>query len=344
MAKSGTNFGSSILRAAATTAMLLALAWVAGVTSSLAHAASLAAANSVTIDNIVVSYPAGWSTLQSGRITAIVNAPVEKAKSLGNKFVFTPQVNVSIEQRLDEADALKELEEIAAGAGALGSRLTIDGSPAVQWRTEAAWPQPGNKPQSAPLRALTINTAIAAGSQLIRLYGSLPLDAPSATADAMAKIESSVTFLSKRNAPQASPRSDAASDSQVGRSTAAVKADDGEDETDVVPPISQGTDSAGTPSAVGVANRILQGTAASEPEVAVSANGRNVVIAQQFVWTWSNNGGQTFTFGGSFPNSTGGDSSLAVGAATAENGMVRNAPATQTPSMMVRMGASSSVP
>jgi hypothetical protein len=63
-----------------------------------------------------------------------------------------------------------------------------------------------------------------------------------------------------------------------------------------------------------VATRILQGTAASEPEVAVSSNGRNVVVAQQRVWTWSNNGGQTFTFGGTFPNSTGGDSSLAVGA------------------------------
>jgi hypothetical protein len=125
MASSGTNFRIPILHATAMTAMLLALAWVAGSSSSLAHAASLSAGNSVTIDNFVVSYPAGWSTLQSGRITAIVNAPIEKAKSLGNKFVFTPQVNVSIEERLNDADALKELAEIAASAGALGSRLSI---------------------------------------------------------------------------------------------------------------------------------------------------------------------------------------------------------------------------
>jgi hypothetical protein len=297
---------------------------VPGVPGAFVANAAVPLANSIAVENFTVRYPDGWSTVRSGRVTMILAAPAAAQDSLGDQFVYTPQVSVSVEQRLDAADARAQLEELAASAGAAVKRLIIDGAPAIQWQRNRPWPRTGKQQSAAGGEALTINTAIAAGSQLIRLYGSLPATAPPAAVDAMIAIETSVSFTSLRlgTAPAASAKSApasavAAAPAAIGPRPRVMGKDDedgGEDEFDMPPPVSQGADTAGTPAAPGVASRLLQGTAASEPEVATSANGRNIVVAQQFVWTYSNNGGQTFTFGGSFPNSTGGDSSLAVGA------------------------------
>src|SRR5262249_15757516 len=211
------------------------------------------------------------------------------------------------------------------------------GWPAIQWRKIVPWPAArGQAPVSGS--ALAINTAIAAGSQFIRLYGSLPSDAPSAITDTIGAIETSVSFSPRSTGPAETQVSTRATSGRgwvrtlvqrvqdlghtlasfrVWPKLAIAQADDEEEEFDLTPPIAEGADEASQPSAPGAATRILQnslGLPVSEPEVAVSANGRNVVVAQQFVWTYSTDGGQTFTFGGTFPNSTGGDSSLAVGA------------------------------
>jgi hypothetical protein len=298
------------------------------------RAANQALTNSVAISNFSVSFPDGWSTIQTDRVTVIVGVPADQQATLGGQFVFTPQVSISTEQRLDTADALAQLDEIVAGAGPTLTKLTVGGWPAIQWRRTAPWPHArGQAP--APGSALTINTVIAAGSQLIRLYGSLPSDAPFVIADTVGAIETSVTFSPRSSGPagidvSALVRAEWSWAKPVisrlgnlGQTVAAafwlwpdaaMAQEDEDEEFEMEPPLSEGTDSASQPSAPGAALRILQGTAASEPEVAVSANGRNVVVAQQRVWTYSTDGGQTFTFGGQFPNTTGGDSSLAVGA------------------------------
>ena len=174
----------------------------------------------------------------------------------------------------------------------------------------AQWPQRGNQAQSTSDSALTINTAVVAGNQLIRLYGSLPADASDDTVAAVIAIETSIAFSTPRPSLKQMP-APRVSLAPVMHSASAADDTDDDDENDLTPPVSEGSPSASQPSTPGVATRILQGTAASEPEVAVSADGRNIVVAQQFVWTYSNDGGKTFTFGGSFPNSTGGDSSRA---------------------------------
>jgi hypothetical protein len=278
-----------------------------------ATAASPPNVNSIAIGNFSVYYPDGWSTLQSGRLTVILNVPADQQAALGDRYVFTPQVTVSTEQRLDHNDALEQLDEIAAGAPGPVTKLTVDGSPAIQWRATRPWPQArGQSP--VPGSALVVNTVIAAGSELIRLFGSLPSDASPAVADAIGGIETSVRFSSLDLAPKKSNTSDSAPLASLAPRALMQKQMDSEDEVEFPPPVSQGSDSASQPSVPGVATRILQGTAASEPEVATTPDGRNIVVAQQFVWSYSNDGGKTFTFGGSFPNSTGGDSSLAVGA------------------------------
>ena len=310
--------------------VLAVLTWLSALFVAPVRAANPPWTNTVAISNFSVSYPDGWSTIQSGRVTVIVNVPADQQATLGGRFVFTPQVSISTEQRLDNADALEQLDEIVAGAGPTLTKLTVGGWPAVQWRNTVPWPHAhGQSP--VPGSALAINTAIAAGGQLIRLYGSLPSDAPSEIADTISAIETSVMFSPRSSGPAANHASAlvrwAWSWAQpviqrvrdLGQMVAAAfwlwpDIATAQEEFDLMPPESEGSDSASQPSAPGVALRILQGTAASEPEVAVSANGRNVVVAQQVVWTYSTDGGQTFTFGGRFPNSTGGDSSLAVGA------------------------------
>jgi hypothetical protein len=290
--------------------------YLVGIGAAL-HTSATEASGNIVIGNFSVDYPDGWSTLQSGQLTVIVNVTADQQASLGAQYVFTPQVQISTEQRLDDNDALKQLDEIAASAGASVRRLTVDGFPAVQWRKTRPWPQARGGHVPAGGSALTVNTAIAAGNQLIRLYGSLPADAPSTLADAIASIETSVHFsaASSKKATAVRPQlTTATSTRKTIASASGDDGDDGDDEFDMPPPVSEGSPSASLPAVPGVASRLLQGTAASEPEVAVSSNGRNIVVAQQFVWTYSNNGGLTFTFGGSFPNSTGGDSSLAVGA------------------------------
>lgn len=305
--------------------------WLAGPAADAAS--SLELTNRVTIGNFTVSYPDGWSTLQSGRVTFVIDVPSDQQAKLGSQFLFTPQVSISTEQRTDKADALKRLNDLAAAEVSVTS-LTIGGSPAIQWRKTMPWPQPGGQTPSTSGTALTISTAIAAGSQLIRLDGSLPSDSPPALADTIAAIETSVTFTSGSSSAAGSAAARMLVDARglagmvIGRIRAYRRtvakelwsgqgtaiADDSGGEDDLPPPFGEGGDTG--PSAPGAAARLIinnTGQPIAEPEVATSANGRNIVIAQQFDWTWSNDGGQTFTFGGNFPNSTGGDSSLAVG-------------------------------
>lgn len=128
----------------------------------------------VAVGNFTVSYPDGWSTFQSGRLTFIIDVPADQQATLGNQFLVTPQVSISVEQRTDNADASKRLDDLAVAAGVSVTRLTVGGAPAIQWRKTMRWPESGDQANSPAKMALTINTAIAAGSQLIRLDGSLP--------------------------------------------------------------------------------------------------------------------------------------------------------------------------
>ena len=203
MKKTRLALTARIFATALTPASLVLLAVVAAPSVSPASAAN-AGTNSIAVGNFSVSYPDGWSTLQSGRLTIILNVPANQQGALGNQFVYTPQVSISTEERLDSADALKQLDELAAGAGPSLVRLTVGGWPAVQWRKTVPWPH-AQRQAPAPGSALLINTVIAAGSQLIRLYGSLPSDAPSAIADTIVAIETSVSFSSGSIGPRGTP-------------------------------------------------------------------------------------------------------------------------------------------
>ena len=293
-------------------------------------AAQTAFPNTVQLSGFTLGFPDGWSTIRTGSTTILVNVPAGQAATLtAAQFMVTPQIHVSTEQRTDGQDAARRLTEIAAETADAVTSLTIGGWPAIQRRHLAPWPQLGHGSSSDGSMALTITTAVAAGDRIIRLDGSLPSDAPAELAEQVAAIERSLTPSGRSDTERGWAWNTATAQARrlwaVARSLVtdlvsgpgmaeAADAADAPIEADEAPPVSDPADGAASgASSPGAALRILFGGVASEPEVAVSNDGRHVVVAQQLVWITSHDGGLTFPDFGTFPNTTGGDSSVAFG-------------------------------
>ena len=297
--------------------LLTSIAWTAAPSSFT---------NSVAVNSFSVAYPDGWTSVQGGGSTTLINAAPDKLPTLSSTTLnMTPQIQIYVEQRTDHNDALTRLKDIEQEYPDPVTSLTIGGYPAIQRRHVGVREQPGgNNAPLQPTTILTITTAIAAGSQLIRLEGRMPADIAPAVADQVAAIETAISFLSSASLWRgasfaqlehrmiewsrfsiAEARVEIAQLADKGwqRWKSVAWADDDDESDEPTPPISD--------PGPGGTNPVLIGGVASEPEVAVSADGRNIVVGQQFVWTASNDGGQTFPFFGNFPGSTGGDSSLA---------------------------------
>jgi hypothetical protein len=315
--------------------VVCALVSVAGLFPSRGLAADLVPLlNSVQIDGFAVAYPEGWSVLRQGGVTIVVNVPPGEAGKLPPaRFLRTPQIRISMEERTSHDEAIRRLEEIGSETDDPVESITVMGRPAIQRRHETPWPTTGNGPAASESGlALTITTAIASDTRLIRLDGSLPAGAPAALAELVATIEKSVTFVSADAAVDGTGARLARMariarkvlarlwnvevayadllDGEVEDDDELMEGEEEEEEADP-PPSGQADPSESTLSSPGVAQRLLNGGTASEMEVAVSANGRNIVVGQQRVWTASNDGGRTWPWFGNFPSTTGGDCSMA---------------------------------
>ena len=183
---------------------------------------------------------------------------------------------------------------------------------------------PPQKPLPGPARILHVTTAVAAGDLFVRLEGRLPPDAPAAVEATVRAIGQSLTFRATGNpigvkrelarlqqAPLPRPMPPPPSRVQTFQPMRL-----GSRARPASPGITAGAGPAPLPRSLqmaGLAQRVIPGGVASETEIAVSTNGQNVVIAQQFRYATSNDGGQTFPFNGFFPNTTSGDPSLAFG-------------------------------
>jgi hypothetical protein len=65
----------------------------------------------VTVDGFSVSYPDGWSSVQ----TALINVTPDKLAILNSATLnVTLQIHIYVEQRTDHNDALTRLSEIVA--------------------------------------------------------------------------------------------------------------------------------------------------------------------------------------------------------------------------------------
>ncbi|HQR35773.1 MAG TPA: choice-of-anchor D domain-containing protein [Blastocatellia bacterium] len=263
-------------------------------------------------EGLTLRYPADWTVAphRLGGLTELISVSVGKQKEATQLIA---KIKITTENRLDHADAVQRLQDIRQGHGAKVSDFTmIGGWPAVQFSRREERPQPDRGPKFADPMMVRVTTAIAVGKLLLRIEGSLPSDA---NQELISQVEAiSRSLISKAKSDDAQSEKEL---QQLRRnspdSSASIPAP-----ANVVGPfpgpekfVSSAEAAKEAQPAPGATQRIITGRA-GELEIAVSPNGRNIVIGQQSVFRSSNDGGQTFPFTGFIPFS-GGDPSLAWG-------------------------------
>jgi hypothetical protein len=258
-----------------------------------------------TGDGISISYPNGWSVTQPTTNTwAIVNEPADQQETV------TPSVRLVIGYlaRPDHADAVSHLAEYANGSSNPSTFLAIGGWPALQRVQLIERPQPGEElPRNPDEQMVDITTAVAAGNLVVRVDAGLPSDADQALKDLVLAIGQSLVFSSTGDPAQVQqelnnlrslPQRPA-----VLRSAAAPPAS-----APLLPNLLQAApifNAFQFPPFFTFAN--------SEPEVAVSSNGTNILVAMQGQSYASVDGGRTFSSGPVPLGIASGDSSVAIG-------------------------------
>ena len=264
-------------------------------------------------EGITVRYPAGWSSARQANLYKLFNVPADKRDTLDAAALDrTPRITLYLERRSDHAEAVRRLKEIEAEAVSPSTFLSIGGWPALQRRHLAPKPQPGQGDILGPVdeKVLEITTAVAAGDLLVRIEGRLQPDAPAGVVDQVEAIGRSATFASQGDPGKVEEEiQDLRSTPPPGSllmSPAPLAAGAAEGEE------------ASSEELAGATVRVTnQGGTDSELEVAVSPNGRNIVIGTNGNYFFSTNGGQTF---GTSNGIAGNDPSLAFGTSGGANG------------------------
>jgi HYDIN/CFA65/VesB family protein len=271
---------------------------------------------------ISIRYPANWSNppKRFANMDELVNVPPESQDAVE----VTARIQITVVPRTDHAEAIRELREIASENTTRPTFARIGGWPALQRRHLGVREQPGEGPEFADKMVLTITTAIAAGNLLIRIEASLPSAASQALIAQVEAIERSVGFANQGNTPRtnreildlrrrATPQSSKLTVISFVNPTSLTAAAANSPVKPVLPLAGAGT-AANAPTWAfqdpPLARLFTGGN--GELEVAASANGRNIVVARQFLFRSSTNGGQTFTAAASMPfTNSDGDPSLA---------------------------------
>jgi hypothetical protein len=282
---------------------------------------------------ISINYPADWSsgqpTLNSWALFNVSAAQLPTA----SLDTISIRLQITYSVRTDHADAVAQLQEFANEYPTAPIFLTIGGWPALQRVQTIKKPQPGQDADLADQQVIAITTAVAADNLLVRLQGQLPSTADQPTQDLVVAIGQSFAFsstgvparvqqelnkLKSAPRPSTSPQRVAALPNLATTlSSGGASAMSVSDATVISPT------STNDPLATRMTHVMAGGGAPifsltnigfnnGELEIAVSNDGKNIVIARQSAWKTSNNGGLTFPFTGNLPVNDG-DSSLAFG-------------------------------
>jgi len=280
-----------------------------------------------------VQYPEDWSVgpKRFANMDELINLSPEQV----GKKPITAKIKITTEERRSHEEALRRLEEIRSGIGAPTSAfLTIGGWPAIQYGRPDERPSPGQfpRPQFKDKKMFRITTAIAVGDLLVQLEAILPSDASPGLIHQAEAISRSTFFSAKANPkktqdevgrlrknarPRSAPLAIIAGDqvaafTPLPASLRPTTSGAGGGAAKVLPAGGQDPDNSAEP---GLTRRVITNRN-GELEIAVSPNGRNIIIGQQSAFRSSTDGGQTFPFNGTIPY-TGGDPSLAWGPSNA---------------------------
>ena len=234
--------------------------------------------------------------------------PGEKPRSGQALVTAAARIAIETDQRPSHADALTRLAQIASEVTEPSSLLVIAGWPAIQRRRTAPLPNPGES--EPPLNALaTFSTiAIAADTVVIRFEATIAPGADPELIDEVPLIAHQIQLrqgnpkISQQELGFVSRSIHSPNPPSINTSPRGLAARE-------VAPRTQPNGQA-TPGTVQVRTGI------GEIEIAVSGDGKHAVVASNSGYSYSDDGGKTFTFGGGTPciyNGCDGDPSLAVG-------------------------------
>jgi hypothetical protein len=270
------------------------------------HTLSLAA------EELSIRLPDDWSLVHpTANSWVVLNVPADQLET----GAPTVRVQIGYLARSDHAAAVGELAEITGEYATPSRFLAIGGWPALERVQRLKRPQPSEAPRYPDPYMIQVTTAVAAGNLLIRLDGRLPSDADRQLRALVLAIGRSLRFTSQgeasdveqeierlRSLPRrALPQQPAAS---LRRGPAVLSAPG-------TPTILGGPIASAGANPVLTLRQVPFGTN-GELEIAASNDGANIVMVKQSSWLTSNDGGQSFPFGGSLPVQDG-DSSIAFG-------------------------------
>jgi hypothetical protein len=234
--------------------------------------------------------------------------PEEALKAARPLQTGSASIAVEVDALPSHAEAVKRLSLIASEAAEAPSLLVIAGWPAVERRRTGPLPSPGEAQSAAEGNATFITTAIAADANLIRFEAVL---APSADPKLAGEVTSIAHNIQVRQGNSRTSQTELKTLSKSiaqPRTTREPSAPRGAAPS---PPPAE----APRPEAPKEGMALVQG-GVGELEVAVSDDGQHVVVAANSGFSFSDNGGTTFTRGGGTPcvyNSCDGDPSLSIG-------------------------------
>jgi hypothetical protein len=266
-----------------------------------------------------IEYPLGWSPYHYQNVHELWNLTPERLANLQpDERETVARIETAVIPCADHAEAVRRLREIEAESGMTSRFMVIGGWPALQRRQLVPKPRASIRTtaDSGLERLVMVTTAVAADKMVVRLDGFAPETTSPEVLDQMERIGRALR-------PDAAGDPDAAArEVQELRNSPSLRMPLGPppedsllrtpDTTKVRPRAAEGTPDIVPGAATNLGAFNLQ--IGSESEIAVSANGTNIVVAQQCAFRNSTNGGATFPNSGfNSGNCTGGDSSVAFG-------------------------------
>ena len=264
---------------------------------------------------VKISWPAPWKLANRTRNSVEIATPLPttpqgikpgEKPTAKDVVAAAAAMRVEVEPRRSHQEALNRLAEIAAEYPEHPELRVIAGWPALERVRKAPLPSPGEAQGTGEELATFVTTVVAADSDVVRFETTIAPGYESKAADALeiarkmtaklgnaAAAQQELGVLSKRIVkPTISPEKSAPPKPQPKR------------------PPSPGAASGAQPGI----GRVQTGV--GELEVAMSSDGKHVVVAANSGFSFSDDGGQTFTFGGGTPcifHGCDGDPSLSVG-------------------------------